>query len=798
MSRSRSLIQALIENFNIDDLRGICLDLRIDPDEFSPPKSAFVTNLFNELEISNRLVELVNLCKELRPKTDWGNLLSLYYSPPFSATPKTFSKDIIKTYCELFSKKEEIARWADSSTTDFYIQAEGKFLPIFAAPYIGNNGHGEFLVPLILSRQFLIVLGEPGTGKSVALKRVAWELADNLIERIPIYIPLLKYDGDMWELVRKQIIQVREEDKGINLPNIHSTKLFLEEVPCHFLFDGLNEMPGEYAEEGLRSLIQFMSENEQHYFVITSRSQDKLWRKLLPEDVTKNAVIVQRISNQQTKEYLVAHLGYKKGTETYDRLNKRMKDLARTPFLLYLIKDAGLNGREIPGNRGELFESFVDQIIYRDMRLESNLDLWAEKKELMIDSLAYLAYQLQKKNKLICTYKYAKEQISYYISTYYYRDDQQILNTGILNNWLHSILSDAQKHGFLVRAEKAKFTFMHQSLHEYFVARYLKIILHQERVDTSVIAKLKGMFGNTVIYLAKDDRWADSFVQLAGIEENPSRLVLELLPVKPWLAFWCSIEGKPIKEAVQDKINELTIKQLLSEYSNRRIEALGELGRMRNPRTIKYILPLLADQDADVQKLASNMLAELGEPAVGSLHALLFTNKDKYDVNARWAAFRTLGRMWNRSDIELLGSKSSYDRKKAVENLDIANNRQIVLLIATLRDDVVEVRDSVVKILVSQGDTIVDILINCIRNNDWKIQEGAIKALGNIKASKAVDHLIQGLRNINHNLVLISIADALANIGDKRAIEPLTRSLEGNDYLVRIKIQQAINRLLRE
>ncbi len=84
-------------------------------------------------------------------------------------------------------------RWGGMSA---YIQEEGATLPIEASPYqTGRLGPRENLLGLLHTADRLLVLGEPGSGKTVALERLAWELCNGSEPAIPVLVPLFCYDG---------------------------------------------------------------------------------------------------------------------------------------------------------------------------------------------------------------------------------------------------------------------------------------------------------------------------------------------------------------------------------------------------------------------------------------------------------------------------------------------------------------------------------------------------------------------------------------------------------------------------
>ena len=131
-------------------------------------------------------------------------------------------------------------RWGGMS---FYIQEEGATLPIEASPYqTGRLGPRENLLRLLHTAGRLLVLGEPGSGKSVSLERLAWELCAGPEPAVPVLVRLFHYAGtSLAEWVRASL----QETGHLRLDDERALAAFLQEGQsrCFFLFDGLNEVP---------------------------------------------------------------------------------------------------------------------------------------------------------------------------------------------------------------------------------------------------------------------------------------------------------------------------------------------------------------------------------------------------------------------------------------------------------------------------------------------------------------------------------------------------------------------------
>ena len=90
--------------------------------------------------------------------------------------------------------QEAQRRWGGMGV---YIREEGAALPIQASPYQqGALGPRADLLETLKAADRLLVLGEPGAGKTVALERLAWELCNGSAATIPVLVRLFHIRRD--------------------------------------------------------------------------------------------------------------------------------------------------------------------------------------------------------------------------------------------------------------------------------------------------------------------------------------------------------------------------------------------------------------------------------------------------------------------------------------------------------------------------------------------------------------------------------------------------------------------------
>ncbi|MEO1646137.1 MAG: NACHT domain-containing protein, partial [Chloroflexota bacterium] len=396
-------------------------------------------------------------------------------------------------YCQKLIARLAEAPWG----LDHYIQGEAKLLPIFASPYDDGlqRGESENLLHRLWNNKRTIVLGEPGMGKTVALERLAWELASNDPPIVPILINLREYDGlSLLEWVRLKLLESDEQAIRDALQNEEDTERFLHEMPFTFylLLDGLNEVRPKYREQALQQIRRLSLMYPQHAMVITSRIQDESWRELRGGSVKADTFVVQQITVAQAQKYLAAHLDADNASDLWQRLDTRMQDLATTPLLLWLIKEAWLERRgEIPGNRGELYANFIERMLRRDDERKLNAIISKTQRLSALEDLARAMHADE-------AVSYSRQQVQRIIP------DEQTFTALLVN-------------GLLQGEDIIRFA-PHQTVQEHFAARAIQQAVQSEldKPEKRWYQKIN-VFSQpeaTIFDAASDPWWAETFIQL--------------------------------------------------------------------------------------------------------------------------------------------------------------------------------------------------------------------------------------------------------------------------------------------
>jgi len=259
------------------------------------------------------------------------------------------------------------------------------------------------------------------------------------------------------------------------------------------------------------------------------------------------------------------------------------------------------------------------------------------------------------------------------------------------------------------------------------------------------------------------------------------------------LVVWCCVcciwifsfaEGKDIKSLVKDlgseDINDRNmavidlgrigapavypvIEALKSGNSNARRWAAEALGRIKDPRATEALIEALEDQEPYVRSNAVKALGEIGDRR--AVEPLLKLLKDPtYGLSGTLP--RALGQIGDTRAIVPLLEAQDVDHSEARKIHSFARET--------------------VKAFKLMGNSAIDPLIKVLNEGGSPHQMAiAAESLGKIKNKRAVPVLTELMNNSEADpFVRFKTADALAQIGDERALPPLIAGLNDKNKIV--------------
>ena len=208
----------------------------------------------------------------------------------------------------------------------------------------------------------IILLGNPGCGKTSALENLAHELAlEGPQLPVPLYLGTIGSNDPLEEFVTRNWARLAGSDSAGADEHTTLYRKYLQAGRLIFLFDALNEMPIELYRDHCVALREFIDRwtPAGNRFVVSCRVHD-----YSDELVGLQRVEIQPLSDEKIQQIIKTELPQKGPalwralTEGGDQ-SRRLLDMARNPYLLTVMIDVFEEDGELIQNRAELMRQFT-------------------------------------------------------------------------------------------------------------------------------------------------------------------------------------------------------------------------------------------------------------------------------------------------------------------------------------------------------------------------------------------------------------------------------------------------------
>ena len=627
----------------------------------------------------------------------------------------------------------------DIETIRGYAESEAELPKIYAPKRMAEETRKEQVKweEARKKHQKLIVLADPGMGKSTLLRMEALKIAtegrgqraegrreekkeEEWVDEV--VFPLFLRLSDL-AATEKEVIDIVPElikkEYGTAAVIEPLLKKKLRQGKCVLLLDALDEVPKEERLELGRKLNSF-ARNYDCPIVCTSRIVGYGGRFL---DGAKEVEIVPFNKQQReayitswftnAAEYLEDETVSAQGLIRELQQKPQISGLAQNPLLLSLLCSLyQVKELELPARRTQIYHQAVKYML-RDWSKENERKLQQEGWVLAkTELLEFLAYQLSCENKEVFLLADVRESLNQYLSQENKADFQQISVADLLDELTEAdgIIQKLSRNGDY-------YLFLHRTFQEYLTAAYLcKKIENKKRKNKHAENNQKSKNQRQGIKLVIDHRWEydwhETIVLVAGLMAEPMPLIKAIL-------------------AEKDDIFQTLL--LLAGLC-------------------------LAECDVQTDPLAAKILEKINKFWQAYPHASFIT-----------------------SVLVALG-KNNYDQA-------------IKFLIIALKDSNYNVRRSAVEALGKIGnDQAMQPLITALQSSDSELGRSAVAVLGNIGSEQAIQALIYAFQGSDYDLKF-DAAEALGNIGSEQAIQVLTSALQDSDYDTEFAAEEAFKKI---
>jgi hypothetical protein len=349
-------------------------------------------------------------------------------------------------------------------------------------------------------KQYLMVLGGPGAGKSTFLRRMGLEALKGKKGKfqhacIPVFIELKKFNTGEINIEK----EIAEEFRICGFPSHEEfTAKALEQGKLLILLDGLDEVPTERMNEAIRQIQNFVDLHDQNRFITSCRVAAYRHNFRRFTDVAMADFDDAQIENFITNWFRSEP---QTGQDCWKKLNneehKSAKELTQTPLLLTLVCLLYQRSRKFPTNRATLYERAL-RVLLEEWAAEKGIpheDIYrgldTKRKEMMLSEIAHHAFQT---DRLFLPKREITDQIEQLLKEML-PDEKFIAGTAVLK-------SIEVQHGVLVERAEGIYSFSHLTLQEYLTAQYID---DHRQIETLVTEHLT------------DERWQEVFLLVAGL-----------------------------------------------------------------------------------------------------------------------------------------------------------------------------------------------------------------------------------------------------------------------------------------
>lgn len=512
----------------------------------------------------------------------------------------------------------------------------------------------------------LMVLGPPGSGKSMMLKHIALDYAEDrfvdLPDRpIPILLELHRLNGNTLSLEQHLVAELARND----FP--HAERFVshsLKQGTLMPLFDGLDEVNSNERGRVIQQIKDMLDEHRKCRAVVTCRTA--IYKGEFSETVDQTLEIVE-FSDQQIRSFLISWAPDMPADKSIEQIMQtlhhrpRIMALARNPLLLtiiaYLYTDTPY---VLPHSRAEFYRQSTD-VLLRQWHQERNR-FEARDKRLVLEHLGLFfqdsANQGQQDRRSM-DYQTVLDQVRKVLPGLNLRPEQDACP--ILNEIV-------ERSGLLLSIDGGeRYQFAHLTLQEFFAA--------SELMDDAE--------GIVVRFHADHDTWRETVKLWCGLTGDSTALIRKVYAEDPITAFECISDAQKVYPILADEIIE-TFKSKLGVGSDDDVitQAFGTVASDLRPRgasVFKFLeetlikeeeiarkasaaralsltnLPQAAKVLADNYKIpeARNALVRMGDLAVPALTSLAHAGSldamdDLYTIGTPQAAQALVPSLWHR------------------------------------------------------------------------------------------------------------------------------------------------------
>jgi GTPase SAR1 family protein len=247
----------------------------------------------------------------------------------------------------------------------------------------------------------LLILGEPGSGKTIMLLKLTQDLIarseEDLSQPIPVVFNLSSW-GKKQLSIAEWLVQESIEKYQVSRT---LAQTWVEEQQLILLLDGLDEVKAEYREVCVRALNQFTQTYGLTEIAVCCRIQD--YQALSGRLTLRSAICIQPLTHAQIEQYLNCSGEQLATLQTVLQQDEELRELATSPLILSVMslayQNCSLDAFPKPGTTEELYKQLFNDYIERMLQRRGAGLIYSKGKTLRW--LNWLAKRMTQENQTV-------------------------------------------------------------------------------------------------------------------------------------------------------------------------------------------------------------------------------------------------------------------------------------------------------------------------------------------------------------------------------------------------------------
>ena len=505
----------------------------------------------------------------------------------------------------------------------------------------------------------LMVIGPPGSGKSMLLKYLALNYAEDGLRELPeqpiaIFLELHRL-SDPNKSLKQHLVEALDRDHFPKAETFVSQGL--ERGRLMLLLDGLDEVNSSERPRVVREIRDLLDHLDDYKdrcrVIITCRTA--IYQGEFDDRVDRKLEVVE-FQDRQIRQFLEPWASDMPENKSIEHLMQTLRDrprimaLARNPLLLtiiaYLYTDTPF---VLPHSRAEFYQKATDILL--DMWHQEHNCYKARDKRSVLQHLA-LYFQdnadRQQQDRRSVDYRQVLAQVAKVLP-------EINLNSEDGKPLLKEIV---ERSGLLLEIDGGdRYQFAHLTLQEYFAAAALK------ENGEQLVDRFK-----------KDpEAWRETVKLWCGLAEDSTKVIKSIYAQDPMTAFECLADAQKVNQELATEIIESFQQRLLNANSDEQIiRAFAAVAADKRPRgqaTFQFLEETLTNQDPASRSAAAQALSLTNLPDAAGVLANHY--KEIPEIREHLVSMGDLAVSALR-DFAALGSHTAMDGLLAIATPDAA------------------------------------------------------------------------------------------------------------------------------